>query len=69
MSTQVGRSSDELMTVKEVAQYLKVPVSWVYMRTRQRTIPVRKLGGHVRIPKRELEAWVERDGQPEATAR
>ena len=62
-------SSDELLTVQEVAVYLRVPVRWVYERTRQRTIPVRKLGGFIRIPKRELEAWVERDGQPEAMAR
>ena len=42
---------DELLTVKEAAALLKVAPSWIYERTRLRTIPVRKLGGHVRIPK------------------
>ena len=55
-------SSDELLTVREAADYLKVPVSWIYQRTRTRAIPVRKLGGHVRIPRGELLAWIEKEG-------
>ncbi|MBT5319849.1 MAG: helix-turn-helix domain-containing protein [Chloroflexi bacterium] len=53
---------DELLTVVEVAHYLRVPVSWVYKRTRNREIPIRKLGGHIRIPRSELLAWVEAEG-------
>ena len=54
--------NSELLTPKEVASILKVPISWVYERTRNRTIPVRKLGRHVRIPRTELEEWIEREG-------
>jgi excisionase family DNA binding protein len=52
----------DLLTVQEVAEYLRVPESWVYERTRRRAIPVRKLGRLVRIPRQELLAWVERQG-------
>jgi len=54
---------DDLLTVAEVAVYLKVPKSWVYERTRTGAIPVLKLGRHCRIPRRELLLWVERQGQ------
>ena len=52
---------NDLLTVEEVAHYLRVPKSWVYERTRTRSIPVRKLGRHVRIPRNEFLAWVEGD--------
>jgi excisionase family DNA binding protein len=51
----------ELLTVSEAADYLKVPVSWIYERTRTRSIPVRKIGRHCRIPKDELIAWIDRE--------
>jgi excisionase family DNA binding protein len=57
------RSVDELLTVREAAALLKVPKSWVYERTRTRSIPVRKLGRLVRIPRDELMAWVECQGE------
>ena len=53
---------DDLLTVDEVAGYLKVPKSWIYERTRTRAIPVRKIGRHIRIPKKEFLAWIEREG-------
>lgn len=53
---------EDLLTVNEVADYLKVPVSWVYERTRTRALPVRKLGRHVRIPREEFLVWIEREG-------
>ena len=50
---------DDLLTVDEVAKYLKVPKSWIYERTRTGAIPVRKIGRHIRIPKTEFLAWIE----------
>lgn len=55
-------TTNELLTVEETAQYLRVPVSWVYERTRRRAMPMRKLGRHVRIPRQELLAWIDRHG-------
>ncbi len=57
--------TDELLTAKEAAQILKVPVSWVYERSRTRSIPVRKLGRLVRIPRDELMQWIDREGVEE----
>jgi excisionase family DNA binding protein len=56
-------SPDELLTVAEVAELLKVPVSWVYDRTRRRGIdrmPHFKLGIYLRFSKREVRDWLER---------
>jgi excisionase family DNA binding protein len=49
----------ELLTVRETADYLRVPRSWVYARTRKGTIPVRKIGHLVRIPRFELMIWID----------
>ena len=51
--------NEVLWDTKEAAAYLKVPLSWVYARTRGRSIPMRKIGRHVRIPKAEFIAWVD----------
>ena len=46
----------ELLTVKEAAAFLRVPVSFVYERTRKGEIPSRRGGRLVRIPRDQLEA-------------
>ena len=44
-------SSNELITVTELAKRLNVPVSWIYRRTRlgQEAIPHVKMGKYVRF--------------------
>jgi excisionase family DNA binding protein len=65
-----GRSA--LLTVEEVAELLKVPVSWVYDRTRSRgvnRIPGFRLGKYWRFQESEVLAWLERQrsgGRPNA---
>ena len=54
---------DDLLTVQEAANYLKVPVSWIYQRTRNGRIPVSKLGRHCRIPRRKFLVWIEKNGE------
>jgi excisionase family DNA binding protein len=49
----------DLLTVKDVANYLRVPISWVYERTRNRSIPIYKIGNHVRVPKLDFICWLE----------
>ena len=52
---------DELMTVSEIAALLKVPVSWVYERTRRpgiEKIPHVKLGKYLRFSVREIKTWL-----------
>jgi len=52
-----------LLTVEEVAELLKVPVSWVYDRTRTRglnRLPGFRLGKYWRFSEAEVRAWLER---------
>jgi excisionase family DNA binding protein len=53
----------ELLTVHEIARFLKVPVSWVYGHTRKRSIdrlPGYRLGKYWRFRADEVMAWVQR---------
>jgi excisionase family DNA binding protein len=52
---------DEVMTVSEIAAFLKVPVSWVYERIRRtgiEKIPHVKLGKYLRFSASEVKAWL-----------
>ena len=54
--------TNELLTVKEFAALLRVPVSWVYDRTRKRSIdrlPGIRLGKYWRFRQTEVLAWGE----------
>ncbi|MBI4591455.1 MAG: helix-turn-helix domain-containing protein [Candidatus Rokubacteria bacterium] len=50
--------AEELLTLDEVAQLLKVPKSWIYERTRRKLIPHVKLGKYLRFPRSALSRWV-----------
>jgi len=55
--------SEDLFTVREVAELLNVPISWVYERTRRRgieRIPHFKLGKYLRFSRSEVLQWVQR---------
>jgi excisionase family DNA binding protein len=52
----------QLLTVSEIAEALKVPVSWVYERTRRRgaeRMPHIKLGKYLRFEPASIRAWLE----------
>ena len=58
-----GSGPGTLLTVEEVAELLKVPVSWVYDRTRRRglnRLPGFRLGKYWRFDATEIRAWLER---------
>jgi excisionase family DNA binding protein len=53
----------ELLTVAEIAAALKVPVAWVYERTRRRgpeQMPHLKVGKYLRFRLQEVARWLER---------
>jgi excisionase family DNA binding protein len=55
------REEGQLLTVQEVAELLRVPVSWVYGRTRKRSserLPGYRLGKYWRFRANEVLAWV-----------
>lgn len=56
-------ASEGLLTVADVAELLRVPVSWVYERTRQRGVnrlPGFRLGKYWRFRAVEVMSWLER---------
>ena len=56
-------NQNHLLTVNEVADLLQVPVSWVYGRTRKRSLerlPGYRLGKYWRFDRDEVLAWVQR---------
>jgi len=60
------RASMAWLTVQEAADLLRVPVSWLYERTRTNSVPHVKLGKYLRFDRDELVAWVDelrRDGR------
>jgi excisionase family DNA binding protein len=54
----VGLTRSELMTVREVAELLDVPVSTVHEWGRNGTLPRVKLGRHVRFVRSRVEAAI-----------
>ena len=57
------RSAGSLMTIDEVAEFLRVPVSWVYEHTRRRAvdrIPGFRLGKYWRFREADITNWIER---------
>jgi len=58
---QENENRGPLLTVKEVAELLRVPVSWVYGRTRNRAqgrMPGYRLGKYWRFSEAEVLTWV-----------
>ena len=49
---------DRLLTFEELAHKLQVSKSWLYSRTSQRRIPMRKIGKYCRFDSEEISRWV-----------
>ena len=59
---QVLPEVDQILTVPEVAEMLRVPVSWVYEHVRsdgEDRLPHFKLGKYVRFHASALRAWLQ----------
>ena len=52
-----------LISIKEMAERLSVPISWLYQRTRTGEIPFFKIGKYVRFDVGQVMKWVERQNQ------
>jgi excisionase family DNA binding protein len=60
------------LTVQEAAELLRVPVSWLYERTRTNSVPHVKLGKYLRFDRDELTTWIDemrRDGRGAAATK
>jgi len=50
--------TDKWLTVKEVAEYLKLSTDLVYKFAQQGKIPVSKIGNQWRFDREEIDTWV-----------
>ncbi|TVL96028.1 MAG: hypothetical protein CV087_23990 [Candidatus Brocadia sp. WS118] len=58
--------SDELMNVKELAQYLKVKRSWIYEKVHTKKIPFQKAGTgrFLLFKKKDIDQWIKNPYAP-----
>jgi excisionase family DNA binding protein len=55
------KASDSVMTVEELAVYLKIPRSTLYKLAQERKIPGQKVGRHWRFHKATIDRWLGND--------
>jgi len=58
-SYETTSMDDEILTVREVAKYLKVGERTIYRLATSCRLPAFKVGGTWRIKKSELDRWIE----------
>ncbi len=56
----------QVMTVEEVATYLRVPKSSVYKLAQNRKIPAQKVGKHWRFHRVTIDLWLANSSSPVA---
>lgn len=49
----------DVLTIEELAAYLKIPKSTLYKIVREGKIPSQKIGRHWRFRKRAIDHWLE----------
>ncbi len=49
----------DVLTIKELSAYLKIPKSTLYKLVREGNIPSQKIGRHWRFRKRAIDRWLE----------
>ena len=49
-----GHKESGLLTPEELADKLKIPVSWVYEQSRQNKIPTHRIGRYIRFDLRQV---------------
>ena len=59
MKKNGATSKAQIMTLREVAQYLGLHVMTVYKLTREGRVPAAKIGGQWRFKRDVLDSWLE----------
>lgn len=52
------RSAGEVLTIDELAGYLKIPKSTLYKLVREGSVPCQKVGKHWRFHKEAIDDWL-----------
>lgn len=56
--------NDQIMTVKEVAEYLKVNERTIYRLATRKEIPAFRVGASWRFKREEIDGWMARQVEP-----
>ena len=56
----------DILTIKEVAEYLRITEKTAYRLASERQIPGFKVGGSWRFRKGEIDAWIDEDARKRA---
>ena len=51
-------SGNQVMTLAEVSEYLRIPVSTIYKLSREGALPAQKLGKQWRYHKEAIDEWL-----------
>jgi len=54
-------NTGDILTIDEVADYLKIPRSTVYKLAQEGRIPAQKVGRHWRFHKGAIDGWIKQD--------
>jgi excisionase family DNA binding protein len=57
--------NQDLISIKEMAKKLDVPISWLYSRTRTNEVPHYKVGKYVKFDESEVWAWLKKQNEAE----
>jgi excisionase family DNA binding protein len=60
MNQSFHQFEDPILTIPEVARYLKISKSKIYSLVAREEIPHLKIGRNVRIRRKDLQAWMEK---------
>jgi excisionase family DNA binding protein len=60
MDQSFHQLEDPILTIPEVARYLKISKSKLYSLVSREEIPHLKIGRNVRIRRKDLQAWMEK---------
>ena len=66
ISAQGAVMETDILTIKEVAEYLRITEKTAYRLASERKIPGFKVGGSWRFRKGEIDAWIDEDARKRA---
>ena len=64
-----GKQADDVMTIDELATYLKLSKSSLYHLARRGDVPGQKIGEQWRFRRDTIDRWLDEGGQTEATTK
>jgi excisionase family DNA binding protein len=62
-------NSGSVLTIDELAEYLKIPKSTLYKLAQEGKVPGQKVGRHWRFRKETIDRWLEHDDRADSRKR